>query len=97
MAAIFFNEKFCILIKSSLKFVPKGPIDNNSIGCGNGLAPRIGDKSLPEPILTWFTGAYMRHLGEFNGGSAKRPLELGRRWANYTPAFSCEYIYLSIP
>ena len=26
---IFMNEKFCILIKISLKFVPKGPIDNN--------------------------------------------------------------------
>ena len=26
---IFFNEKFCILIKISVKFVPKGPIDNN--------------------------------------------------------------------
>ena len=25
---IFMNENFCILIKSSLKFVPKGPIDN---------------------------------------------------------------------
>ena len=27
---IFVNEKFCILIKISLKFVPKGPIDNRS-------------------------------------------------------------------
>ena len=27
--AFFMNEKFCILIKISLKFVPKGPIDNN--------------------------------------------------------------------
>ena len=26
---IFMNEKFCILIKISLKFVPKSPIDNN--------------------------------------------------------------------
>ena len=25
---IFVNEKFCILIEISLKFVPKGPIDN---------------------------------------------------------------------
>ena len=24
----FFNEKFCILIQISLKFVPKGPTDN---------------------------------------------------------------------
>ena len=26
---IFMNEKFCILSKISLKFVPKGPFDNN--------------------------------------------------------------------
>ena len=34
------NEKFCILIKISLIFFPKGPIDNkHSIGLDNGLAP----------------------------------------------------------
>ena len=27
---IFINEKFCILIRISLKFVPKGPVDNKS-------------------------------------------------------------------
>ena len=27
---IFMNEKFCILIKVSLKLVPRGPIDNMS-------------------------------------------------------------------
>ena len=26
---IFVNQKFCILIKISLKFVPEDPIDNN--------------------------------------------------------------------
>ena len=26
---IFVNEKLCVLIKISLKFVPKDPIDNN--------------------------------------------------------------------
>ena len=26
---IFMNEKFCILIEISLKFIPKGPVDNN--------------------------------------------------------------------
>ena len=28
---IFVNEKFCILIKISLKFVPDGPIDNSAL------------------------------------------------------------------
>ena len=27
----FVNEKFCILIKNSLKFVPKVPINNNPV------------------------------------------------------------------
>ena len=27
---ISMNEKFCILINNSMKFVPKGPIDNNA-------------------------------------------------------------------
>ena len=34
------NEKFWILIKISLKFVPRGPIDKyHKIGLDNGLAP----------------------------------------------------------
>ena len=37
---IFVNEKFCIPIQISLKFVPKDPIDNNlGTGLDNGLAP----------------------------------------------------------
>ena len=37
---IFVNEKFCILIKSSLKFVPKVPIDNNlALVLDNSLVP----------------------------------------------------------
>ena len=29
LKCILVNEKFCILVKISLKFVPKVPIDNN--------------------------------------------------------------------
>ena len=29
--AFFVNEKFCISIEISLKFVPVGPIDNNTV------------------------------------------------------------------
>ena len=28
---IFMNEKFCILIRISQRFVPKGPIENNPV------------------------------------------------------------------
>ena len=29
--AFFVNEKFCILIKIPLKFIPKGPIDKKPV------------------------------------------------------------------
>ena len=55
---IFVNEKFCILIKNSLKFVRKVPIDNNAAVVWIMAWCRIGDKPLSEPMLTWFTDAY---------------------------------------
>ena len=58
---IFVNEKFCILIRISLKFVPKGPI-NNKPALVQIMAWRwIGDKPLSEPMPTRVTDAYMRH------------------------------------
>ena len=53
---IFMNEKFCILIKISLKFVPKCLINNIPLDWH-----QIGNKPLSEPILALFTDAYMRH------------------------------------
>ena len=58
---IFVNEKVCILIQISLKFVPNGPIDNKSPLVNIMTWRRIGYKSLSEPMLTRFTDAYMRH------------------------------------
>ena len=58
---IFLNEKVRISIKISLKFVPKGPIDNESALVQVMAWRRTGDKPLPEPMLTQFTDAYMRH------------------------------------
>ena len=49
---ILVNDFFFILIKISLTFAPKGPIDNT---------PASGAKPLSEPMLTQFTDAYMRH------------------------------------
>ena len=46
------NEKFYILIKISLKFVPKVPIDNKSAMVQVMACRRTGDKPLPEPSLT---------------------------------------------
>ena len=58
---IFLNEKICILIKILLKFVPKGPVDNNPALVQIMVWRRIGDKPLCEPMLPWFTDAYMWH------------------------------------
>ena len=55
------SEKFCILIKISPKFVPKGLIDNNPALVQIMAWHRTGDKPLSEPMLTQFTDANMRH------------------------------------
>ena len=47
---IFVNEKFCILIKISLKIVPKGLIDNNAALVQVMAWRRTGDKPLSEPM-----------------------------------------------
>ena len=58
---IFVNEKFCISIRISLRFVPKGPIDNKAALVQVMAWRRTGDKPFHEPMLTQFSGAYMRH------------------------------------
>ena len=58
---IFWNEKFCIMNKISLRFVPKDPIDNNPALVQIMAWCRIGDRPLSEPVLTRFTEASMWH------------------------------------
>ena len=57
---IFLNEKRYILIEISLKFVLNGPFDNISELVWIMAWHLIGNKPLSEPMLTWFTDAYMR-------------------------------------
>ena len=48
----FMDKKFCILIQISLKFIPKGRIDNKS-ALAQVMAWRwTGDKPLPQSRLT---------------------------------------------
>ena len=54
------NEKFCISIRISLKYVPRGPIDNKPALIQAMARHWIGDKPLPEPMLTQSTEAYMQ-------------------------------------
>ena len=48
---IFANDKFCILVKISLKLLPKGPVDNNLVMVVVMACRRIDDKPLPEPMM----------------------------------------------
>ena len=66
LKCIFMNENFFISIQISLKFVPKGPIDNDTALVWIMAWHPIGNKPLSEPMLTGFTGTYMRHQGEMS-------------------------------
>ena len=58
---ISLNENVLIFIKILLKFIPMGPI-NNILALIQIMAwSQIGDKPLPEPMMTQFTDTYMRH------------------------------------
>ena len=51
LKCIFFNENVWILIEISLKFVPKGPIDNIPALVQTMAWRRPGDKPLSEPMV----------------------------------------------
>ena len=55
-----------IPIKISLKFVPKGPINNIPALVQIMAWRRTGDKSLSEPMMTQFNDAYMRSSASMN-------------------------------
>ena len=58
---IFLNENDKIPIQISLKLVSRSPIDNISALVLVMAWRRIGDKPLPEPMITQFTDAFMQH------------------------------------
>ena len=61
LKCIFLNENDRILIRISLKFVPKSPMNHKSALVQVKAWCRTGDKPLPEPMLTQLADAYMRH------------------------------------
>ena len=58
---IFLNENIWIPIEISLKFIPKGSINNIPALVQIMAWRRTGDKSLSEPMMTQLNDAYMRH------------------------------------
>ena len=55
------NENCCISMKIPKKFVPQGPINNIPALVQIMAWRRSGDEPLPEPMMTLFNDAYMRH------------------------------------
>ena len=60
---IFLNENDRIRIQISLKFVLRGAIDSEPALIQVMAWRRTGDKPFPEPMMTLFTDAYIRHQG----------------------------------
>ena len=58
---IFLNENIKMLIKISLKFISTGSINNISALVQIMAWQNPGDKPLSEPMMAWFTDAFMRH------------------------------------
>ena len=58
---IFLNENDRIPIRISLKYVPRSPIDNKLALVQVMAMRRTGVNPLPEPMMTQFIDAYMRH------------------------------------
>ena len=52
LKCIFMNEKVCILIRISLKFAHKGPIDNKLVLVHVIACCLFGAQPLPKPMLT---------------------------------------------
>ena len=58
---IFFNENDRIPIQIALKLFHRIPIDDNPALVQVMAWCRIGDKSLPETVMTQLTDEYMQH------------------------------------
>ena len=63
---IFMNEKLCVLNQISLKFVPKGPIDNKSSLVQEMAWCWAGNRPFPQPMLAQFPDPYMQRWGEMS-------------------------------
>ena len=64
---IFLNDNIRISIQISLKFVPKGLIDDKSALVQVMAWHQTGDKPLPEAMKTQFADTCMWHLGGGGG------------------------------
>ena len=95
----FMNENLCILIRVSLKFVHSGPIDIKAALLQVMGWHRTGDKPLAKPMLTQFTGAYMRHSEEVmpfrNTSSTTNSIQLAAFFTWIDASCPCKKILLN--
>ena len=61
-----FLEWKCLNFEYSLKFIPKGPIDNNTALVQMMAWHRTGDKPLSESVMVMVGDAYMRHAASMS-------------------------------
>ena len=73
---IFFDENCCIFINFSLKYVRKGPIDNNPALVLIMAWRRSGDKPLSEPMMI----SLPMHLCITRPQWVNREYRLGKEW-----------------
>ena len=58
---ISLNENDIIQFRILVKFIPRSPINNKAALVQVMAWHRIGEKPLPELMMTQFTDTYMRH------------------------------------
>ena len=76
------NENFCILLQMSLKFVPKGSINNMSALVQVMAWRKTGDRPLPEP---WWPSSLVYMCGTRGRWVNEHCVHQDARWTN-TPA-----------
>ena len=60
------NDNFHILIRISLKFVPKGPIDYKPALIQVMAWHRTGNKQLSEPMTAYFAVTYLHYSCQYH-------------------------------
>ena len=89
---ILMNEKCCILIWISLKFLPKDPINYILAMVQMMALCWSSEKPLSAPMLAQFTYAYMQDLGGGGGGGDElSPIQIWQRFK-----YDCNRIFVDL-
>ena len=95
---------FWLSIRISLKFVTKGPFDNKPALVQVVAWRGTGGMPLPEPMMTQFSDAYMRHQGEMSLNSTlvirqEPPVAMDyarlfvyRQWPHWFPPIKYDFV-----